>query len=428
MRPLPSASRQNIAALCTASCILPSSSHSSPAAAAGSAIHEFLEMRAQVGEDSAEEAFVAIAKKWLLNDTQTGIAFSQAKKFTWTPPENAKLELALVLLADGTVQATKGGRGHYPNLPEGAVIAGQVDVIWLDGDTVHVRDYKCGNEVYVPPVDYNEQMQVLSLLSARFLGAKTAIPTVVFVRPGDGELDIGEPLGPNALNRIEAKLWVRQQWVESQRKVMIAGGNPETHEGSHCTYCSCAAYCPAKTTMLKRALGGELMPNNVGAPLTRGEAKTLAERLSVLETTARKTREALVAHVDEFGPLEMGPGVVWGSEIGTKNVIDVLKALPLLKSEFGEELVVETLRLKLPTSALVGVIKAAHTAAGVKRQGAATMRRTLAKMHEADMVEKKPTVTYHAYRPEFSKSPEVAAATRTKRSLSEEDAAIRDII
>ena len=63
-------------------------------------------MRAQVGEDSAEEAFVAIAKKWLLNDTQTGIAFSQAKKFTWTPPENAKLELALVLLADGTVQAT----------------------------------------------------------------------------------------------------------------------------------------------------------------------------------------------------------------------------------------------------------------------------------------------------------------------------------
>lgn len=417
MSAMPSLSRQPLLAKCLGSAVLPTVEHLSEEGAVGSAKHEHLMRRATHGMQAALDSLDEIGRRWGLAERETAFMAAEMRKFRWQPPRHALTEVALCLTSDGNVVRVEGGRGHYPELPENAVFAGQIDLMWSEpepldcsdpnrpicppGSVLYVPDYKTGDEANVTPVDRNEQALGAALLGARWTRAERVVPAIIFPRPGDGEWDLGQQLGPGALDRIADRFSKRHLRVLDQRERYARGEPLELVAGPHCTWCPSASRCPAQTAQLKTILGHDAAFGD--APLTDEELAWWAARLGMIRNLGERVRETLESAVRaRRAPIDLGDENVWGPEKKNYEEIDIAAAMPIVLDELGQEYVNEALHLS--KDALGNAIARKHSDEGIRRQRTPVMRRLLARMHEAGAIRQRETVWWTKHRAKVAAS------------------------
>lgn len=392
-----------LAMKCQASQALPVVRSIGSADKIGSALHEHGCDRARLGMDGALERLDQIAELFDLGEEERGIFIARARGFNFNPPRGSVAELALCYLEDGSVVPVKGGRGSYENLPDGALLPGQIDLFWAEPEPLFIEngrprcppnsilwcvDYKTGSENYVDPVEKNAQLLGGALLTARYTGARAVMPAVCFWRKGDGIWDAPESYidaaGIDLLEKIVRSTLFK---VREQREAAAAGRPLSFVVGNHCTFCNSQIYCSAKMAAIKRYLDdpAPLAPS----ALTFEQVQAIAELQPSFSRFAENAKEALEAWTVANGrPIPLKDGRVWGPYPHEKSVLDPDKAVAALAEEIGNEAAAAALVRSVTKSKIDELIKESHAAKGIKRQGAPTMRRVMGALAAAGGVKK----------------------------------------
>jgi len=361
MLPYGSASALPLNMKCAAAAVLPHVDSEGDAAKEGSAVHDHLQLRASHGVDEAMAAMPAITAKRELLPEQGRAVVARCSEFVWSPPAGSLGEVALVYMRDRTVQRVVGGQGKYET-PDGALIPGTSDLLWCEidgqpvpfdfGDPTHPKappgsvlwcaDYKAGQDRYVTPIEWNAQALFNTMTAAKWVGARYAVPAIIYVRPGKGDWDVpidatgnARALGPRELDELENAVHEYVAEVDEQRRRLAAGEVLSFVEGRHCRYCPSAWKCDAKVSMMRAVADRSVRLPRPGEALSPEQAAWLAERVAFFESFAERAREVLREHAENAGPIVMSDGDAWGRIPGTKTVIDGKRALAILREEIG---------------------------------------------------------------------------------------------
>jgi len=425
-----SASSASRAEKCTGSGLFNAMRVSSPEGAFGSAGHESLYHRAIYGVDEAMRMLPDTCARFGLTEQQTGMLAARLRKFAWSPPPAAVGELSLAIcgtLGDVRVVRSKGGKGHYEDLPDDALTAGQLDVMWAepfpltrnaDGrivcpvkSTLIVTDYKFGeSDHYVDPVERNLQLAINTTAAALWTGAERAVAVVLWVRDEHGEWDAGPVMTSRDFSAtLERVVALRDKRI-AERDRIASGALPTTHEGAWCAYCPSESSCPSKLMAVRAALAnntGALIPA-IAEVLTNDEARRLPIYASTLERWAKKLKDAAQAHVRRNGPITYEDGTQYGKVVVERERIDPVAAMTVLHEELGPH-VGEA--IDVSKAAIERAFDSLHADLGLTRQTSAAMRRTLAKLHERKAITKVSREEMRMHRPSDATPKEVAGAT-----------------
>lgn len=410
MKALVTGSSLGHAEKCAAAAVLPRVGTDIPQAAFGSAGHEHVQMRAELGVDAAMEQLPQVAARWKLTEAQTGALTALCRKFEWVPPRGALAEVALCLMEDGSVRRIKGGRGQY-DLPEGGLFAMTLDVMWTEPaplprvepprasaqSLLWVVDLKFGADHNVPPIAQNAQALAAAVLAGRWTGAQRVTPGILFVRPGKGDWDVLDHwLGPEQLDELHAQLVDTLKRVREQGRKLAAGEWLDYTEGPHCEYCPSQAHCPAKTALLQRYLGSPMQPAQLGelGALQPEQASALAGWLPQAERFLKQVKTALVTHVkaNEGAPIDLGDGKLWGPHPVVKTAIDARKALPVLTAQLGAAAAMEAFRVSR------GGVESVLRDTPSDEPLAARMRQIMGQLAKAEALTKEQEIWWSAYR------------------------------
>ena len=423
------------ASMCAPSVVLPRFRSSSAPADRGSAIHDHLRDRAELGVQGAVDRLDDAIGRWGLGDRDAGLARAICMGFEWSPPLGSPAEKALCLLEDGRVVRVRGGHGRY-RVPRGALFALTIDVMWAEpeplervacdacggedaegcalcagdgvswrcpeGSTLWVADYKTGRRENVEEVAANAQATSAALLGARWTGARAVMPAVIFVRRGPGEWDVPDaPLleGPQ-LDAVEA--WLRELREEAERQaVLYAAGAPLDYvTGAHCARCDAAAHCPAQVGIIRTRLGRPVPRGAVD--LDPDELAEAAAALGQIDAYADKLRRALRAVAERLPErrIALGGGLFWGEHEVKRTTILPGVAVPVLAEEVGEELAREAVRpATISRDAIKRAVAESHAARGIRRQKEPAVRRIMAKIGEAGGLLAETTTWWSTFRP-----------------------------
>lgn len=402
---------------------------SSPEGAFGSAGHESLYHRAIYGVDEAMSMLPATCERFGLSDQQTGMLTARLRKFAWSPPAGAIGELSLALCGtsgDARVVRSKGGKGHYEDLPDDALVAGQLDIMWAEpspltrGDdgrivcppesTLLLADYKFGEaDHYVEPVERNFQLAINTAAAALWTGATRAVPIVLWVRGEHGEWDSGPVMTSRDFSAtVERVINLRSKRLAEAERI-ARGTLPTTHEGAWCAYCPSESSCPSKLMAVRAALANNvdaLIPA-IAEVLTNDEARQLPIYAATLDRWAKKLKDAAKAHVQRNGPIVYADGTQYGKVVVERDVIDPIAAMSVLHDELGSH-VGEA--IDVSKSAIERAFDALHAELGLAKQTSSAMRRTLAKLHERKAINKVSREEMRMHRP-VDPGKDVAGAT-----------------
>ena len=405
---------QHIAA-CPGSAALARAGHVTRAADKGTAGHEHMRMRAELGVDDAVAQLDELFARYDLDEQDAHWLKRRLMRFEWSPPVGAVCETSLCLMHDGSVRRVEGGQGSYPDLPAGAVLPGQIDLMWAEpaplvwdmgeerpacpeNSVLWVADYKFGQDRYVHTVERNLQTTAYTVMAAKWTGAKLAVPAIIYPGPGDGEWDtLAAPWGEKQLAEADLRVASVLAEVEVQKLAAAEGRALRLVEGRHCEFCEAQSWCPAKTALLKTVVSGEAAPLGE-APLTEAEAAYWVTQLRLLNGIAPRVTAALKAYVEATGPIDLGDGVVWGPVEERKSIIVAEQAREVLEDELGEH-ARSAMQVKVTKTAIDDAIRVKHAEEGIKKQKAATMRRIMARLGEEGALVHEPRVEWKAHRP-----------------------------
>lgn len=398
-----------LATKCSAAFALPRVDRESQAkTVTGLALHDHHRERVVYGISEAMERLPRVADRWALEGIERDIFFARARHFEWTAPRGALPEIALCLMEDGTVEVVKGGRGHYPDLPPGALLPIQIDVFWAEpeplrvvptdnperprvvcptGSTLFVVDLKTGAEKNVDPVETNAQVRGSAVLAAIWTGAKSVMPGIAFWGKGPGVWDQPEePLDEAGIASVHAEL-LELVRADREQRARLARGEPlDYRTGRHCDYCDASTFCAAKTATLKRYLGDGAPL--AATPLTPEQARELAALEPQFGRFHAQVKSALADYTRATGyPIDIGNGKAWGPYITQKGgPIDPRIAQEILAVEVGEARADRAVRREISRDAIEDAIREAHEEQGIKRQLARATKRVMAQLIEAGAI------------------------------------------
>jgi hypothetical protein len=386
---------------------------------AGSCGHEHMHQRAELGVDEAMRELPALCKRWGLDERETTFLSARLRNFEWVPPAHSIGELALALFEDGRVERTTGGRGRYPELDpggrlEGALLAGQLDVMWSEpepldlsdpahprcprGSALYVADYKFGFDAHVDPVEVNLQAHANAVMAARWTGARFVVPVVLFVKPPQGDWDSpAVAWGPREIAVAEARVRATLAKRREQIDRLVAGDELDGFvEGEWCTFCPGKLSCPAKVSMMRRT--ADLAVVKAPFELTDEEAAWWALRITQIEGHVNRAREYLKARVDETGKnIDLGNGLEWGPVPAPTSRILAHVALPILDAEIGASKLDDVARIS--RKSIESAVREMHAQHGIKRQLSKTMGRIMSQIKDAGGLLKEEGEQYKAHRP-----------------------------
>jgi hypothetical protein len=389
---------------CPASAVLPRWGRESLPADTGSAVHDHMRDRVELGLDASLERLGEVLGSWRLPEREAGIARALCVGFEFTPPRGALAEVALCLCA-GRVERIEGGRGDYL-MPADGIFPQTIDVMWSEpeplrregdrvvcppGSTLWVVEYKTGDTAHVTPVAGNAQVLAGAMLAARWTGAEEVVPAVVFIEPGPGLWDVlPYALGPEELDELEQDIRDGAARVDEQGRQLEAGRELELVEGPHCTFCPALAGCPTRTASLRALLGKPA--RELVAPFSGDEAARLAELLPQAKALLERAEGALRAHVEAFGPIPLAEGLVWGPEEHARDVLVPRRALPILVDELGDD------AFGAVTLSREGVERAVKARLVGKRAAAPEVRRIMGRLAREQAIERRPETWWRAHR------------------------------
>lgn len=405
------------AAICPGSAVLPRIGSTSAKADIGSALHEYNAARGEQGKQAADEQADDIADRWNLEGKDRATFFARARALDLGIPDGALYEVPLCLRADGTVEPVTGGRGEYM-APEDAIVAGTLDILfatpepiqdatWCPRDSLlWTPDLKTGDEAHVAPIARNWQARVSALLGARWTGAEAVVPAIVFPSANGGAWDVPTtnnrpiPLRRKDLERVDADLRQLHATVAEQAERVTAGKLPRLVTGSHCTYCPARSGCPAHVSEARALIVGN--SGLAAGPLTREQAVKAAGLLGPARAAVKALEEALRAHVEAFGEVELPDGKVYGPTPTEETTYHTRETYQAMIDEF-EPIVGAELAAKIADNAFTATkagiydaIAEAHDVAGIKRQKKNAFERIVS---APGVVTKRPTVRWGAHHP-----------------------------
>lgn len=208
---------------------------------------------------------------------------------------------------------------------EGHTISGTVDLCWVEGETLHIRDWKAGrgivsqDDIYAKDADGQPKgAKALQLIIYALLAAdgmlvdengelQGKLPGQVnrfdcrFVFPffsgDDGLLERGVVLERHEL--IEHRDWLKV--LLNRVTAAFHTGQWPAVMGSHCSTCPAPQECPIPLTL--RQLQGI-------SPYERDPTE-LGEELVFLTRDRERLMASLKGYVEQFGPIQVGADQEW---------------------------------------------------------------------------------------------------------------------
>lgn len=184
-----------------------------------------------------------------------------------------------------------------------------VDAVGFHGDGVVVVDWKSGRRS-VTPARYNWQLRLGALAACRTYGYHRATVAIVYVRDGSRPWFDRAEFDEFDIETVADEVRAVALRVQEAAKVVKEGRAPNVTEGAHCRYCPAVRSCPAKTGLIRAAVGAPatfaeglaaLMPEQVGEVWEKATAA-----LSLLH----KLRAEIEAMTREHGPIPLPSGKV----------------------------------------------------------------------------------------------------------------------
>lgn len=386
----------------------------------GNAGHEYLAILIREGREQANAAWPAIVESYGLSEDTASYTLSQLAKFDPGIPRELStlVEQALCLLDDGSVVEVAGGKGWY-NLPDNAVIAGTLDVAWVESAhefgvrVAAVSDHKFGDDRHRPVVENDMQALTYGLFAQRHYDAEEVAVYVDYplnaakkwhhrtTVNADGEV-VALPYTAAELAAFEVKLRGIVQVAREEHARIAEGKTPRFVKGPHCGTCPARSECPAYLSqVVALAQSAGIKPAGRGAKnvaLTQEQRVFLATWLGAAEAVTRTTRAALIADVTANGPIPLADGRVWGPQESEQTaIVDPLGAFNILSDIIGAEHARGALSLAVGGAS--EAIAANHAERGIKRGVSGQVRRFLAIAYERGVATKKAVTKYQAHHP-----------------------------
>jgi Protein of unknown function (DUF2800) len=193
---------------------------------------EISEAIAAMGDEEGRKltAMWAHARAWLEANCRPGWVAERA--FAYSPADDVGRELPRLSHRD------------YSDAGPGEV-CGTADLVWLDGDTICVGDWKSTSDG-APDVDAREQLEWLALFAARAYGLDSARIVTLRVTAGGVTAIEGEALDMFGLAAVAERI--------AANVARIPGA--EAIQGDHCNgrYCKAILVCPETTALVGQVI------------------------------------------------------------------------------------------------------------------------------------------------------------------------------
>jgi hypothetical protein len=189
-------------------------------------------------------------------------------------------------------------------------ITGTIDLWWREGSTIHMRDWKAGYGL-VPQDDVSSGgegghrgAKAFQLIIYALGWNATFDPRGIerfdcrFVFPAfDGMIERDVQI--DAADMIEHRLWL--ETIVSRMKTYEHTGDWPAVPGTHCSQCPAPKRCPIPAD-LRPVDDLDLYDDGPLAYALRGWQ---------LEAELKRVKATLKAHVEEYGPIPVGPDLAW---------------------------------------------------------------------------------------------------------------------
>lgn len=298
----------------------------SPEAARGTAIHTYLQMVPELGQEAALD---------LVEDEHRAACESiELDKIPEVDRDRFAAEVAFAYDWETGAARTLPTKGHRDySAATDREIPMTLDVIGVNlRDRVAlVMDYKTGWGD-VPRAWRNAQLLMGALAATRVYGLDTAEVAIIRIRPdGDPYYDRAT-ISELALAEFEAK-------VQNTMRSLSAGDHDQVPNlGPHCRYCPAFSSCPGQVGLARAITSSESSPVSiVGGELTPESAAEAWQKLKL----ARRLLASLSEHLTEYAIATGGFDLPNGKRLAVvekpTNKIDGGIALTVARREFTAE-------------------------------------------------------------------------------------------
>lgn len=319
---------------CPANRALPRVYVQSDAAAAGTALHRYLERCAQVGAEKAlaevPEEYRARAADIDLDGLPLEPHYMQEAAFSFDGKDGRFL-----------------GCGLGRNYGEASLMAGTADVCHREG--VIVFDYKFdGFDSTCPPVRENQQLLFLALACARSRNLDSALISIIHIRPDGTNWKEGADLDAFDLDAFAVELVRIAGAVAAARDAIARGLSPEVQQGPWCRFCAAMPACPSILETLRAAAaepeqamvlspeGIALSAPDIAKALTPALASRAYARMRAVEQVLKLAKSALYLYASEH-PIPLEGGYEYRARVTDKKEIDARVARVELAKLYGPE-------------------------------------------------------------------------------------------
>jgi len=307
-------------------------------------------------------------------------------EFAHLLPPGARSEVKVaydVLARTGRIIGQGDGRGYGTLGP--FEIAGSIDVLWLEGDTVVVLDWKTGyNDV--DPAERNWQLWGYALAACAAFGKSRARVMIVYTkfksaRPDEYEIDALE------LADFASRLAALHTRVPELKASLQRGELLDTKEGNWCRHCPSKHVCPSKNGLLVQFAENGLAV--VGdAAMTPERARQAYEQFVRIDQLVADVKKRLNAFVIDNGPIDLGNGRMYGRYHRKGNeVLDgkaAVRAIREIAGESAKEFEAEAVEVSTSKAAIDRACKALNMPRGTKPKIERRIRELGGSTHKSD--------------------------------------------
>jgi len=261
--------------------------------------------------------------------------------------QGMRAERALVINLDSGAVRHVGyriGRNYGP-------VADHELPVTLDfSDLGALVELKTGHMEVALPGD-NLQIQAQSYALATVEGSLVVRATLARVPEGKAPF-ISEPhdFDPLDFGEILRRLRdVRRRAVRAMQQ-RARGERPPLNEGAWCKYCPARLECPAKTSLIRAAAGGEAL-----APISRENAADVWLKIERFEEVLKAAKSQIYALASSEA-IPLGGGYVLGeTEVASGEKVDPGVAWSVFRESFGEEVAKRVVRFSVTKKAISDV-------------------------------------------------------------------------
>ena len=306
----PSGSKIARAMACPTSVALPQYPEpAGEAAESGTAIHEYL-ARITQGMLSAESL------EQVPEQYRDRCAVIELEHIPVGEQYAAEVALAYDVATDTAREVGRDIRRDYGKL-EATEIPMTADLISVTDDRVIVDDYKTGRKS-LGPARQAWQLRALALAAARCYAREAAEVSFVWIREDGSSYRQSAHFDMFDLEDIRVELVDGCKRMERSIGTVGAGEPVKVNEGDHCTYCPAFRSCPAKTLMLRHAIGDPLsVRDSVQTMLDDGQATEAANAYHRLKDLVEVLGKAIYSYAREC-PIDMGDGTELRTVVSTR--------------------------------------------------------------------------------------------------------------